>query len=70
MHPWCWPPGSCSTLGDEAIRSENSAGGETVTIAIGARSGEHEVILRNDAIGNTDPANRVDEDAMIEFLQA
>ncbi|MEG9225888.1 hypothetical protein [Aeromicrobium sp. Sec7.5] len=57
-------------LGDEAFRSENRAGGETVTITIGVRIGDQEVILRNDAIGNTDPDNRVDEDAMMEFLEA
>ncbi|WP_229054099.1 hypothetical protein [Aeromicrobium sp. Leaf350] len=57
-------------LGDEAFRSEQSFGGETLTISIGVRVGDHEVLLRNDSPGNTDPANRVSEDAMIEFLEA
>lgn len=57
-------------LGDEAFRSEDSFGGEAVTITIGVRSGDHEVILRNDSVGNSDPANRVSEDAMVEFLEA
>lgn len=60
---------SIDDLGDEAFRSTNEAGGETVTITIGVRSAGHEVILRNDAIGNSDPANRVSEDDMLTFLR-
>ncbi|GAA1730832.1 hypothetical protein [Aeromicrobium alkaliterrae] len=57
-------------LGDEAFRSEQSFGGETVTISIGVRVGDHEVLLRNDSVGNSDPEVRVSEDAMIAFLEA
>ncbi len=60
---------SIDGLGDEAFRSAKSVDGETVMVAIGVRVGDHEVFLRNDSIGNTDPDNRVSEDATIAFLE-
>lgn len=60
-------------LGDQAFRSEatldGTPDGELVQINIGVRSQGHEIFLRNDSIGNTDPSNRVSEEATIDFLE-
>ena len=56
-------------VGDEAFRS--ATGGEpAVSITVGARFGDHEVIMRNDAMSNSNPDNVVTEQESIDFLTA
>ena len=54
-------------VGDEAFRS--AMGGEpAVSVTVGARFGDHEVIMRNDAMSNSNPENVVTEQESIDFL--
>ncbi|MBM9462695.1 hypothetical protein JL108_04485 [Aeromicrobium sp. YIM 150415] len=56
-------------VGDEAFRS--AMGGEpAVSVTVGARFGDHEVIMRNDAMSNSNPENVVTEQESIDFLIA
>lgn len=56
-------------LGDEAFRSEKNYDGRSVLIAIGVRQGEHEILLRNESLGEIDEKEQVTEEATIEFLE-
>lgn len=60
-------------LGDEAFiarRPGFEPGDDPLTVAIGARFGDHEVFLRNESLGNSNPEEHVTEEQTIEFLRA
>lgn len=59
-----------SGVGDEGFRNGTTIGGEQVSLVVGARFGEREVLVRNDSLGNADADVRVSEEQTLELLEA
>ncbi len=56
-------------MGDEAYIDKTEIGGQVMAMTVGARFGDNEILVRNDSLGNSDPAVRVDEKTTLSFVK-